>query len=88
MRLRWIKKITGRSWDMILMPDTVIDSVNLLGVKQPELLVFTDWKVRLVGYGYVEITIVGGDESESPLLKVYNENDNINYQEDQEEFHP
>ena len=73
---------------MVLMPDTVIDSVNLLGRKQPELLLFTDWKFRLVGDGYVEITIVGGDESESPLLKVYNENDNINYQEDQEEVHP
>jgi hypothetical protein len=42
---RWIqiygvghrKKITRRSWDVIPMPDIVIERVNILGADQPEL---------------------------------------------------
>ena len=60
MRLRSMKNITRKSWDMILMTDTVIDQVNLLGKYQQELLVYTDCKIRIVGYGDVDIIGVDG----------------------------
>ena len=34
------KKITWHSWDIIPMPDTVIERVNVLGSDQPKDLVF------------------------------------------------
>ena len=73
---------------MITMPDTGIDWVDQLGKYQQELLVFTDCKGRIIGDGYVDLTVLnrGGDEHEAPL-KIENEN-NLNYQEDQEEVHP
>ena len=40
-----MKNITRKSWDIILMPATVIDWINLLGKDQQELLLFTDHKV-------------------------------------------
>jgi hypothetical protein len=43
------KKITGRSWDTIPMPDTVIARVNTLGSDQPEQLTFTDRLGRQIG---------------------------------------
>jgi hypothetical protein len=43
------KKIVRRSWDIIPMPQTVIDRVNLLGKDQPELLIFTDRKGQPIG---------------------------------------
>ena len=61
MRLRSMKNITRQSWDMIPMHDIVIDRVNILKKYQPELLVFTDRKVQLIGDGNVKITEVGGD---------------------------
>ena len=50
-------------------------------------MLFTDQKGRRVGYGDVDPTgvDVGGDKDEAPL-KNENEND-LKYQEDQEEFH-
>jgi hypothetical protein len=42
MALNTRKKITCRSWDVILMPDTVIACVNALGNDQPEQLIFTN----------------------------------------------
>jgi hypothetical protein len=36
MALNTRKKITGQSWDVIPMPDTVIAHVNALGTDQPE----------------------------------------------------
>jgi hypothetical protein len=36
MALNTRKKITGRSWDVIPMPDTVIAHVNALGTDQPK----------------------------------------------------
>ena len=63
MRLRSMKNITRRSWDMILMPATVIERVNILGKDQQELLVFTDCKGRIIGDGDVDIKGVDGDEN-------------------------
>ena len=56
-----MKNITRQSWDMIPMHYIVIDRVNILKKYQPELLVFTDRKVQLIGDGNVKITEVGGD---------------------------
>ena len=87
MSLRPMKNITKLSWDMIPMTDTVIDQVNLLGKYQQELLVFTDNKAQLIGYGDLNLTGLYGDGYENEIpLKIENEN-NIDYQEDQEEFH-
>ena len=81
MSLSSMKNITRKSWDMTLMPDTVIDRFNLLGKDQPEILAFSDRKGRLIADGDVELTGVDGDEKEASL-KIENEND-IDYQEDQ-----
>ena len=69
MNLRSMKKITRRSWDMILMPDTFIDLVNLLGKHQQDLLIFTHRRGRLIGDGNVGLKGVDGDgdENEAPL---------------------
>ena len=40
MILRSMKNITRQYWYIILMPDTVIDRVNLLRKYKKELLVF------------------------------------------------
>ena len=56
-----MKNITGKYWDMIPIPDTVIDRVNLLGKYQPGILVLTDSKGQLIRDGDVEITGVDGD---------------------------
>ena len=69
MILRSMKDITGRSWDMITMPDTVINKFNILGKYQQELLGFTDCTGRLIGYGDFEFTGADGEggENEVPL---------------------
>jgi hypothetical protein len=43
------KKITRRSWDVIPMPDIVIERVNTLGADQPEQMTFTDRHGRIIG---------------------------------------
>ena len=42
MSLRSMQNITRRYWNIILIPDTFIDQVKLLGKYQQEILVFTD----------------------------------------------
>ena len=49
MALNTGKKIVRRSWDDILMPNTVITRVNALGINQPEQLIFTDRRERPIG---------------------------------------
>jgi hypothetical protein len=49
MALNTRKKITCRSWDVNPMPDTVIARVNALGTDQPEQLIFTNRRGRLIG---------------------------------------
>ena len=51
------------------MPDTVIDPDNILGKDKQELLICTDGKVRLIGYGDIKLTGVDGcgDKHEAPL---------------------
>ena len=55
------------------MLDIVIAWFNLLGKHKQELLVFTDRKGRIIGYGDVKLTWVDGDgdgdgdENEAPL---------------------
>ena len=82
------ENITKQSWDVIPIPDTVIDWVNLLVKYLQEILVFTDRRGRTIGDGDVELVVVdgAGDENESPL-KIQNKN-YLNYQEDQVEVHP
>ena len=58
---------------MILMPDIVIDRVNLLGKYQQDLMVFTYCKGWIIWYGDVNLTVVDGDgvKNEAPLkLKI------------------
>ena len=73
---------------MIPIIDKVIDRVNPIWKCQESILVFTDHKVQIIGYGDVELTGMDGygDENEAPL-NIKNEN-NLDYQEDQEYFHP
>ena len=88
MILGLMKNIIRRSWNMILMPDTFIDRVNILGKYQQYILIFTNHNGRLIGDGDVELIGVDGygNETESPL-KNWNKN-NLNDQEDLEEVHP
>ena len=60
MSLRSMKTITGKSWDMIMMSDTVIDRVNILGKDQRYLLVFTGFRGRLAVDGNIKLTGVDG----------------------------
>ena len=86
MSLRSIKNITRQYWDIIPMPDTVIDRVNPLVKYQQQISVFNDSKVQIIGYDDGELTGVDGDENDAPL-KIENEND-LKDQEDQDEVHP
>jgi hypothetical protein len=54
------KKIVRHSWDVIPMPDLVIDRVNTLGRDQPQHMTFTDRQGRLIG----DIEIPGVDAKE------------------------
>ena len=60
MSPRLMKNITSQYWDIIPIPETVIDRVNILGKYQKKILVFTDRKGRLIVDGDVEITGVDG----------------------------
>ena len=48
------KNITRRSWDTIMMSDTVIDHVNEIACNEPNQFIFTDH--RGFPIGDVEIT--------------------------------
>jgi hypothetical protein len=54
------KKIVRRSWDVIPMPDVVINRVNELGKDQPHRMTFTDRHGRLIG----DMEIPGVDSTE------------------------
>jgi hypothetical protein len=60
MALNYGKKIVRRSWDVIPMPDVIINRVNELGKDQPRLLTFTDRHGRLIG----DMEIPGVDSTE------------------------
>jgi hypothetical protein len=60
MALNSGKKIVRHSWDVIPMPDVVINCVNELGKDQPSLVTFTDRHGRLIG----DIEIPGVDSTE------------------------
>jgi hypothetical protein len=49
MSLRSGEKITRYSWTLLPMPDTVIDWVNTLGLKEPEFLSFAGRRGRPLG---------------------------------------
>jgi hypothetical protein len=49
MNLATGQRITRRTWDILPMPNSVIDRVNALGKDQPELFIFTDRKGRPIG---------------------------------------
>ena len=80
MILRSMRNITRLSWDIISMPDTVIDRVDILVKHQQELLVFTDHRGLIIGDGDVDLTGLdrSGGENEAPL-KIGNKND-LDYQ--------
>ena len=69
MSLRSGKKIIRRSWDVIPMSDAVIERVNKMGASQPEELVFTDRKGRLIG----DVELTGVDGEQEPLQNEFNE---------------
>jgi hypothetical protein len=60
MALNSGKKIVCRSWDVIPMPDIVIDRFNALGRDQPQHMTFTDRHGRLIG----DVEIPGVDDEE------------------------
>jgi hypothetical protein len=62
MALNTGKKIVRRSWDVISMPDVVIDRVNALGSDQPRQMNFTHRYGRLIGD--IEIPGVDSDEEQ------------------------
>jgi hypothetical protein len=49
MALNSGKKVIRHSWDVISMPDLVIDQVNALCRDQPQQMTFTDRHGRLIG---------------------------------------
>jgi hypothetical protein len=66
MALNSGKKIVRRSWDVIPMPDIVIDRANALGRDQPQHMSFTDRHGCLIGD--VEIPGVNGQEEDDDHL--------------------
>jgi hypothetical protein len=66
MALNTGKKIVHRSWDVITMPDLVIDRINALGSDQPHQMTFTDRHDRLIGN--IEISGVDADEDDDDPL--------------------
>ena len=62
MRLTTGAAVTRYGWDPIPMTSSVIARVNRLGKDQPELLLFTDRKGRLVG----ETEPTGVDGADQP----------------------
>jgi hypothetical protein len=60
MALKSGKKIVHRSWDVIPMPDLVIDRVKALGRDQPQHMTFTDRHGRLIG----DVEIPGVEDQE------------------------
>jgi hypothetical protein len=70
MALNSGKKIVHRSWDVIPMPDLVIDRVNALGRDQPQHMTFTDRHGCLIG----DVEIPGVDdekENDDHLPRVF-----------------
>jgi hypothetical protein len=66
MALKPGKKIVCRSWDVIPMPDLVINRVNVLGLNQPHQMTFTYIHRRLIGD--IEIPGVDADEDDDVSL--------------------
>jgi hypothetical protein len=60
MALNSGKKIVRRSWDVIPMPDLVIDRINALCRDQPQHITFTDRHGRIIG----DVEIPGVDDQE------------------------
>ena len=63
MSLKLVKNITRRSWDTILMPDTVIACVKKLACNKPNHFIFID--LRGFPIGYVKITGLDRDTHDS-----------------------
>jgi hypothetical protein len=76
MALSTGKKITRRSWDVILMPDMVIARVNALGTDQPEQLIFNDRRGRPIGDveipGVMDFEEEDNDDAVMPVLDPVN----------------
>jgi hypothetical protein len=60
MALKSGNKIVRRSWDVIPMPDLVIDRFNALGRDQPQHMNFTNRHRRLIG----DVEIPGVDDQD------------------------
>jgi hypothetical protein len=60
------KKIVRHSWDVIPMPDLLIDRVNALCCDQPQQMTFTDRHGHLIGD--VEIPGLDAEEDEDDHL--------------------
>ena len=72
MTLRLMKNIARIYCDMIPITNTFIYRVRLLGKYQPELLLFTYRRGRIIQGGDIDITGVDGDENEASPLKIDN----------------
>ena len=65
------RKITRRSWDVIPIPDIVINRVNALGTGHPKMLTYTDYHGRLIGD--IEILGVDDDNNDTDTASVFND---------------
>ena len=63
MSLNSAKNITRKSWNIILIPDTVISLVKKLACNEPNHFIFTDLSSHPIGD--IEITRVYRDASDS-----------------------
>ena len=73
MALNTGRKITRRSWYLILIPDIVIDCVNTLVTGQPETLTYTDRHGSLIRY--IEIPGVDAeDDNAMDTVSVFDDN--------------
>ena len=73
MALNTGRKITRRIWDVIPIPDIVIDRVNTLGISQTEILTYIDRHSRLIGD--IEITGVDpNDKNDTDTASVFDDN--------------
>ena len=66
MALNTGKKIVSCSWDVIMMPDTVIMRVNAIGSDQPEQLFFTNRRGRPIG----DVEIPGVDTYNADYIEI------------------
>ena len=76
MTLESMNKVIRRSWDTILMPDTVIDQVNAPGKDQPNDIQLLDRNKRPIGD--FDITGVNAGETKAPHIELVEPDTDLN----------